>query len=62
MINRSDPRRRRNCELCGGQGRELRILAQAEFIGWVCEDCMRELRDCQTRRYCAMWEETEPGE
>ena len=50
------------CQLCGGHGRELRILAQDDFIGWACEECIRELRECQVRRYCSAQEETEPNE
>ena len=62
MINRQDPRRTGKCELCGGHGRELRILEQADFIGWACEECRRQLNECQPRRYCSTGEETEPGE
>ena len=50
------------CELCGGHNRELQILAQAEFIGWACAECRRQLFECQVRRYCSTGEETEPGE
>ena len=63
MINRNpDPRRNGKCELCGGHRRELRIMAQADFIGWACEECRRQLRECQVRRYLPAGEETEPGE
>ena len=55
-------RRKGKCELCGGHGRELMILAQADFFGWACEECIRQLRECQVRRYCSALEETEPGE
>ena len=50
------------CELCGGHGRDLRILVQADFIGWACEECVRQLRECQVRRYCGTVEETETEE
>lgn len=47
MINRNpDPRRNGKCELCGGHRRELRIMAQADFIGWACEECRRQLNEC----------------
>lgn len=57
-----DPRRNGTCELCGGHRRELRILAQVDFIGWACDECRRQLYECQVRRYCGTGEETEPGE
>ena len=38
------------------------MLAQMDFIGWACEECIRQLRECQVRRYTAAQEETEPGE
>ena len=50
------------CELCGGHNQELKILAQMDFIGWACEECRRQLYECQVRRYCSTGEETEPGE
>ena len=50
------------CELCGAHDRDLLILAQTDFIGWACEECIRQLWDCQVRRYCSAGEETEPGE
>ena len=50
------------CELCGGHGRDLRILVLTDWIGWACESCRRQLRDCQVRRFCGTAEETEPGE
>ena len=62
MNRQQDPRRNGTCELCGGHGRELRILALVDFIGWACEECRRQLFDCQLRRFCAAGEETEPGE
>ena len=46
ITRRTDPRRKVTCELCGGHGRELRILAQTDFIGWACEECRQQLRDC----------------
>lgn len=55
-------KRRGKCQLCGQHKRDLRILAQADFIGWVCEECMTQLADCQVRKYCKTGEETEPGE
>lgn len=63
MINRNpDPRRNGKCELCGGHRRELRIMAQADFIGWACEECRRQLAECQIRRYCSTGEQTETAE
>ena len=63
MINRKqDPRRNGKCELCGGHRRELRIMAQADFIGWACEECRRQLNECQVRMYCATGEQTETAE
>ena len=60
--SRTDPRRNGTCELCGGHGRELRILVQMDFIGWACETCREQLHQCQVRRYCSTGEETEIGE
>ena len=57
-----DPRRNGTCGLCGGHGRELRVLAVNDFIGWACEECRRQLRICQVRRFTPAGEETEPGE
>ena len=57
-----DPRRNGTCELCGGHSRELRVLAQADFIGWSCEECRQQLSKCQLRRYCSTGEETDPEE
>ena len=57
-----DPRRNGKCALCGGHGRELRVLALPDFIGWACEECRRELAECQVRRYCGTVEETEKAE
>ena len=48
------------CEMCGGHDRELRVMAQADFIGWACEECIHQLQDCQVRRFCSAGEETEP--
>lgn len=62
MSNKAEPRRVETCELCGGHRRELRILIQMDFIGWACEECRRQLYECQVRRYCGTGEETEPGE
>ena len=59
---RQDPKKSGTCELCGGHGRELRILAQADFIGWACEDCRRQLAECQVRRYHNAGENTEMAE
>ena len=50
------------CELCGAHGRELRILAMADFIGWACGECRRQMAEWVPRRWCGTVEETEPGE
>ena len=50
------------CELCGGHNRDLWIMAQGDFLGWACEECIRQLRECQVRRYCSAMEETETEE
>ena len=60
--HRQDPKRKGTCELCGGHGRELRILAQADFIGWACEVCREQLAECQVRKYCRTGERTETAE
>lgn len=57
-----DPRRAGTCELCGGHGKELRILCQTDFIGWACGECRRQLGECQIRRYCGTGEQTETAE
>ena len=56
------PERVGSCQLCGAHRQDLRILAIDEFIGWACPECIRQLRECQARRYCGTVEETEPGE
>ena len=61
-VNAAEARRTGTCEMCGGHGRELRILALPDFIGWACEQCRRELHGCTLRRFCCSAEETEPGE
>ena len=55
-------KRRGTCELCGAHKRELRVLILSDFIGWACPECMRQLRKCTPRRYCATGEETETAE
>ena len=60
--HRQDPKRKGTCELCGGNGRELRILAQADFIGWACEACREQLANCQVRRFMSAGEHTETAE
>ena len=57
-----DPRRNGRCELCGGHGRELRILFVGDFLGWACEICRRQIQDSTVRRWCAAAERTEPCE
>ena len=59
---RQDPKQHGTCELCGGHRRELRIMAQVDFIGWACEECRRQLAECQIRRYCQTGEQTETAE
>ena len=48
--------------MCGGHGRELRLLAIGDFIGWACEECQLQLRESMQRRFVGTNEETEPGE
>ena len=62
ILTRSPTERTGTCELCGGHGRDLRILVIADFIGWACGECRQQLQQCQARRYCSTGEETEPGE
>ena len=50
------------CEICGAHGRELRVLAMTDFLGWACEECRIQLAECMPRRWCDAGEETEPGE
>lgn len=59
---RQDPKQHGTCELCGGHRLKLRIMAQADFIGWACEECRRQLNECQVRRYCPTGEQTETAE
>ena len=59
---RQDPKQHGTCELCGGHRRQLQIMAQADFIGWACEECRRQLNECQVRRYCPTGEQTETAE
>ena len=60
-IRSPEPERTGTCELCGVHGRRLRVLALGDFIGWACEECTAQLRECQARRYYSAGEETEPG-
>ena len=50
------------CELCGGHGRKLGVLAVGDFIGYACEQCIRELAQGLPRRHIPPNEETEPSE
>ena len=63
MKRTEDPRKQNGtCEMCGGHNRELRILAIDDFIGWACDECRRQLRECIPRLFCSAGEETEPRE
>ena len=58
-----DPARRAGtCQLCGGHGRALKVLVIADFIGWACEQCHRELAESLPRRFLPAAEETETSE
>ena len=59
---RAETRRSGACELCGEQGRELRVLTVGDFMGRACEACRRQLKDSQPRIWCGTCEATEPGE
>ena len=61
-VSAAEPRRRGTCELCGGHGRELMILAMPGFIGWACGECRQEIHGSTLRRFCCAAEETDPGE
>ena len=50
------------CEMCGAEGRQLRMLYLGDDAWRVCPECMGELEKSQARRYCSAGEETEPGE
>lgn len=50
------------CEICGAHGRELRVLAMTDFLGWACGACRRQLAESVPRMWCGTAEETEPGE
>ena len=52
----------RMCELCGAKGRELRMLAVGDFLGWACGECREQLRDSAAGIYCQSGERTEPAE
>lgn len=56
------PGRAGTCQLCGGHGRELKILAIGDFWGWACEQCVREVGESLPRRYLPGGEQTEPSE
>ena len=61
-MNAANAQRSGTCELCGGHGRDLRILTLPDCICWACEECRRQLMGCTLRRFCGTVEETEPGE
>ena len=61
-VNAADACRTGTCELCGGHGRELRILAMPDFIGWACGECRTQLNGCILRRFCGTVEHTDPAE
>ena len=51
------------CQLCGKHYQDdLRIMAIADFIGWVCPECFRQLKDSMERRFIDAGERTEPAE
>lgn len=61
-VKPSGLKRHGRCEVCGERDRDLRMLGAADFIGWACMDCIRQLQDCQERRFCNQAEHTETGE
>ena len=61
-MNTRDPKSHGTCELCGAHDKDLRILFVGDFFGWACEICIRQIRDCQERRFMPACEHTEPGE
>lgn len=61
--NYQNPRMKGSCQLCGKHYQDdLRIMAIADFIGWVCPECFRQLKDSMERRYIDAGERTEPAE
>ena len=62
MTSIRSPIKTGTCELCGGHNRERRILVIADFMGWACAECVRQLRESKPRIYCGTVEHTEPGE
>jgi len=51
-----------DCGLCGATDCDLWMFFIGDYGGWTCEECIRQIRECQVRRYCPAGEETEPGE
>ena len=56
------PRNHGQCGLCFRHDADLYMIAAGDYIGWVCDECRRQLQDCFIRRFCGTAEETEPGE
>lgn len=56
------PERIGKCQLCGGHNRKLGLLVIADFWGWACEQCRRQVGECMQRLYAGTGEQTEPNE
>lgn len=62
-VKREQPKARGTCQMCGKHYQDdLRIMAIADFIGWVCPECFRQLKDSMERRFIDAGERTEPAE
>ena len=56
------PERIGKCQLCGGHNRKLGLLVIADFWGWACEECRRQVGESMQRVYIRAGEQTEPNE
>lgn len=50
------------CELCGGHGRELRVLVLPDWIGWSCDECREQIMKCYMGQIQSAAGHSEPAE
>ena len=50
------------CELCGGHGRELRVLVLPDWMGWACDECREQIMKCYMGQIQSAAGHSEPAE
>ena len=62
IVGKPPPVKQGTCELCGAHNQELRPMVLLDFIGWACDQCKKQISECEPRRYVHTGESTEPSE